>query len=532
MKNKTKTVLRTAGGEGASPYGLLLLFFAAISFLGVAVWALSSSFGGKRDRAAEASMDRSASPSVSREAKAPSYDFIEAKVEIQPFGAFCKKALARTPGDWSPMPVIDTPAMVQALYERKFAVLESAFTDCQKAYEEGRITDAQIGSAYYVFTNSDLRIDPLLTEWIGVHPKTPFSWLARARHRRSLAQYARGVKWAKDTPQINFRKMNYLLAMAQQDYVQAMDLNPRASFAYTGIMNCLRLGAGGTPIKLMFSKGITNNPGSVILWYALLEASEPKWGGSLEEMDEVMSGISRSLKNPDGLRGLRATYYQYKGDHAAGIEKDETAAELFYKRMFEHLDEFGQYRYLARRQKTWKGALLYYKKALALEPFDDESLRGAARATMNSGDAKGALLYADMAVFLDSMDPYVLRLRGEIYQNLKQWDLAMEDYRNSLVYGDDSVFAYIQLGRILDFKGRPSEAGDFLEKALSVDPESADLLFALATNQHKRKDCNLLKTTQAYLTSCKKRNAACPPKDVSWAGSVGSVLRSRGICKE
>ncbi|MCB9978039.1 MAG: DUF4034 domain-containing protein [Rhodospirillales bacterium] len=518
-------------GAGVNPAGLFLAFLAMSLFLWIGVFVLSSAFRSDRP----ASSAHSAKAEIKDPVEASTYTTGESQIDIQPFDVYCKKALARAPGEGTPLPHIDLPGMVQSIYDRKFSFLELAFVDCQKAYEDGRITDHEIDHAHQIFTNSDPRIDSLLSEWIGLYPDTPFSWLARARHRRSLAEYARGGKWARDTPESNFRKMNYLLTMAQQDYAQAIDLNPRISFAYTGMMYA----AGNTSdqgfVHALFAKGLQNNPDSINLWHTLLHEAQPKWGGSLEEMDKVLAGASRTLKNPDDLRGLKVNYYKYKGDHAAQIEKDETAADVFYKLMFEHMGPFAQYRYLAGKEKTWKSSFPYYKKALALEPFDVKALRGVSRGFLVMGEPEKALIYADVAVFLDAMAPDSLRLRGEIHENMRNFDAAIADYKNSLIYDPEHYFANMHLGHLLDaIKGRPEEAAPYLMQALLSDPENASAIYILGLNEETRKDCNALKSAAALLHACTRlsKDKACAPHSLNWARTVGKRMRSAGLCPQ
>lgn len=535
MKNKreSSTITRSKPvvGAGTSPAGLLLIALAAMVFLGLGVLAISLA---SRPESPAPSPEKTAPAKSEVTKKAPPlHETGNTQINIQPFDVFCKEALARKPGERTPLPFVDLPGMVQAIYDKKFSFLETAFSDCQKAYEEGKITDAEMESAHQIFSNSDPRIDPLLTEWIGLYPKTPFSWLARARHRRSLAEHARGEKWSKDTPEINFRKMEYLLAMAQQDYVQALDLNPRLPFAYMGMMYAAGKTSDQGFVRALFSKGLQNNPDSVSLWDVMLYASQPKWGGSLEEMDKLLAGASRNLKNQNDLRNLKAVYYEYKGDHALQIEEDETAADIFYKQMFEHMGTASRTLYLAKKEKMWKSAFPYYQEALLLDPFSVKALLGTASGFLYyMNQPQKALPYADMAVFLDTMDPASLRLRGEIHEKMRNFDAAIEDYKNSLVYGPDSSFANMHLGHLLDaIKGRPEEAAPYLMQALLEDPQDPSVLYVLGLNEETRQDCNVLKTSAAYLNACSRGSKICAPHGLQWARSVGRKMKSKGLCR-
>lgn len=522
-------------GRGANLPGLVLVGLAVIGFLCIAILALARSFGGGEQRSPDSV---SASPAASKTApgsnmaQSPLRLPFKVEVEIVPLDIFCKTALARTKEETVPLPTVDLPGVLQTLYAKRFVALESAFVDCQKAYEEGRITDAEMDSAHWIFSNSDPRIDPLLTGWIGLYPKTPFSWLARARHRRSLAEHTRGTKWAKDTPGINFQKMNYLLAMARQDYVQALDINPRLPFAYKGMMEAAGKTGDQGFVRALFAKGLQNNPGTVILWETMLYTSQPKWGGSLEEMDKVLAAASRNLKNPEDLREIKAIYYEYKGDHARQVEKDETAAGIFYDKMFEHLDPSAQYQKLGEKQKTWKEALSYYQKALSLDPFSIKTLRRHSLALLRMQQAEKALVYADVAVFLDAMEPYALRLRGEVHEKMGNFDLAIEDYKNSLTYDPEDSFANMHLGHFLDaIKGRPEEAAPYLMQALLSDPQNASVLYTLGLNEETRKDCNALKSAAAFLNACNQGNVICSPRGLQWARTVGKRMGSAGLCR-
>lgn len=524
MKKKSTPAV----GAGRSPYGILLLFLAASFFFGLAGWVLSSKFHATEGSSSGRSREIDATAERTRKALDEFKKSVQ--IEIQPFSVFCKKALARAPGERTSLPSIDLPEMVQSIYDKKFPALESAFADCQKAYEERRITDAEMDPAHQVFANSDPRMDPLLTEWIGLYPDTPFSWLARARHRRSLAQNARGTKWAKDTSELNFKRMKYLLSMAQQDYVKAQDINPRNPFVYTGMIYSAGYTSEEIFAQAMLSRGLKENPDSVLLWHAALYQAQPKWGGSLEKMDEVLSAALHRVKDPDDVRELKALYYEYKGTYASQNEKDKTAADVFYKQMFENMSLAEQYRYSGENSQTWEDVISNLRKSLALKPFSGKVLKGLSGALLQTRQYEKALVYADVALFLDSLNPDVLRFRGEILEAEKKFDLAIEDYKNSLTYDRDTALAYMHLGHLLDVQGKSVEAASYLTEGLLLDPQNPAMLYVLALNEYERKDCNLLKTTAAYQSACKK-TGICAGYAVSWARKASGEMSRSKACR-
>ncbi|HUM05944.1 MAG TPA: tetratricopeptide repeat protein [Terriglobales bacterium] len=115
-----------------------------------------------------------------------------------------------------------------------------------------------------------------------------------------------------------------------------------------------------------------------------------------------------------------------------------------------------------------------WRQAVALQPDLSTAHRALAGAAIARSDANALAQEADQIISLEpgSPDGYLLRAVADI--DRKQFASAEDFINRSLAKAPNNAAAYVQLGNLRVVQGRQADAQKAFQKALDLDPNSAD----------------------------------------------------------
>ncbi|MGA2891697.1 MAG: tetratricopeptide repeat protein [Xanthobacteraceae bacterium] len=164
-----------------------------------------------------------------------------------------------------------------------------------------------------------------------------------------------------------------------------------------------------------------------------------------------------------------------------------------------------------------------------LPPLVDSPQAGAAEALYGLGASIGrrggedlALVYLQLALYLDPSHAMALLSLGDLYEDLKKPDLAIKAYERVPASSPLSRNAGIQLAVDLDSLDRTAEAKKRLERVIAEHPKDTEAIVELGNIQRGRKefaDC-----AQTY---GKAIDTLANPEKSNWV-----MFYFRGICYE
>ncbi|MDE5807063.1 MAG: tetratricopeptide repeat protein [Muribaculaceae bacterium] len=181
--------------------------------------------------------------------------------------------------------------------------------------------------------------------------------------------------------------------------------------------------------------------------------------------------LAKEIKEPDS--------YSYKrGVEAANEFKFDEAEEWFGKELNEHPDNGYAYMYLAmiaKKKEQPGNALSALDMALKRLPKKDKDGRATAyyfRGNINAelNDTAQALEDYATALKLDPGNMDVLKERGDLYFEMKNYDLSDSDFRKIVEAEPGNVIGYMGLGRNALRQEHTDEAIQWFEKAAKMDP--------------------------------------------------------------
>lgn len=210
-----------------------------------------------------------------------------------------------------------------------FDRLEARFAGLQSSWESNPRNDAPLLVAWWVFGVPEESHGKLYDLWNEAKPDSAFAHTARGWYRMMLASAKRGAKWASETAASQMQAYDELNALARADLKEALHLQPKCIGAIWALASIEQLSREDR--RKLYEDGLALDPASSILRYSYLRLLQPKWGGSLEEIDEVVQGTKPHLSaNPDlaGIAGYPA-YVEADGYYVGG---DYQRAEEAYSR--------------------------------------------------------------------------------------------------------------------------------------------------------------------------------------------------------
>lgn len=223
--------------------------------------------------------------------------------EWRPGAATARCSLLREPS-WSLVELDGLLASKEgaAELERRFAsLLDAHYSDIGQR--------EQIFVAYRIFDDSE-RAGAVAAKWLQLAPRSAYANLAVASHHSATGWKARGTKFVNQTSETSLERMNQQFAVAVPIYLEALKIEPRLSPA------CVALAAIGRQSSDELERVATAaclrvDPDSYYVIWGMIMASQPRWGGSPEQLRSAVAyAAARVDRNPilGALLGESAGY--------------------------------------------------------------------------------------------------------------------------------------------------------------------------------------------------------------------------------
>ncbi len=145
--------------------------------------------------------------------------------------------------------------------------------------------------------------------WVKADPNSAFALTARATAYIVLAVEARGEKSARDTPKENFRRMEELCEKALVDLNEAARRSHRLITAYNQMFEIAQL-TGDTDLRVQAARrALALDPADQWTYDNWANAVEPKWGGSIAEMNDLVDHAMKHAGDNPLLKRMPARVY-------------------------------------------------------------------------------------------------------------------------------------------------------------------------------------------------------------------------------
>jgi predicted Zn-dependent protease len=359
---------------------------------------------------------------------------------------------------------------VLALVERRdLAGLERLLGEHQAAFERDAAQSARLENAFRAFGKLPRSAEPGLDEWIRKSPSSYPARLARASYYISQGLDARGTDFASETAGESLDTQRFYFDKAQADLEASLKLSPKPYLAHVYLMTTACYCGGPKKGEAHYEAAVKLAPQSVELRLQRMRDLEPRWGGSVESMEEFAAQARKELADVTAANRVAARVPAYRAferrtakdmsgalkylDQAIALDAD---AAMLCERSFVLME-------LKRESEAFADV----KRGLAKAR---ESRYCMARAVWHASrvqDAGEAIELLNLVLEVDPHSTDALNQRGWRHQALGSVDVAFQDYLASAKAGD--AWGQLQTGKLLwagkGVAGNREQAVDWLRKS-------------------------------------------------------------------
>ncbi len=348
--------------------------------------------------------------------------------------------------------------------------LKNAYTEAS-ATADGRNRFDRMFLDFFKNPSPSMRAD--IDAWKRKSPKRAFAFAASASAAIASAQDARGSDTSDHTSAKRFHAMGRWLQRAKSDLDRAARLDPGFTTTYAEMIDAAGFETDTAYAARAAKAGLAVDPANFVIHYELMEMSEPKWGGSLQAMAQVVShAMARANLNPM-LRVLAPSpAAAAAGITACGCEGDELPdlAQVFSEvGLTSLLDGAGRG---ASRLNRPDQSIPYLLEALRFNPSSGYT-RAVLVSDLNDLDEiPAALAQADRCVALAPKEARCYEARGTVHLRLHQAGAAEQDWKTALPMDPKNDWVVSQLQMLLMSQRRWDDVWRLSEQQIRTRPDS------------------------------------------------------------
>ncbi len=296
------------------------------------------------------------------------------------------------------------------------------------------------------FQNGSFDIRPTLDAWKRDSPNSAFAFAASGTAYVSMAAEARGGSYMRDTPASNVQAMDNLLGQAEVDLRRAIALDPKLTPAYAALIHGGGLGYGRDYVDAAIRDALAAVPDDYSNYTMALWTRQPKWGGSLEAMDQLAAQAqAQAPGNPlmKVLSSERPFYQAWNCDCSHAVEMaayPHAADELTSS---SNLADIGR---MASSYRDQTMALIYQSEALRFAPRNEDARVNRAFALVDYDEAAWAVADLDRLLAASPHNRKALDARANAYEMLGDYAHAERDFRQLLAMEPGDMRTLSKLG--------------------------------------------------------------------------------------
>ena len=381
--------------------------------------------------------------------------------------------------------------LIALLEQRDFAGLERLLGGLQRAFEEDAGASRPLELAYFAFDRVPRSAQGALDEWVDKHPVSYTALVARGCFYYFQGLAARGTKFLAETPEENLRTMGFFLGKSRADLERSLALTAKPYLSHLTMMSIERVAGSRQRQRAHYAQALKLAPQSVELRLAHMTSLEPRWGGSLREMEALVREARAQLQDAKAADRLAARIPAYRGDELQRKEDYAAALEQFDAAIA--LDPGAgtlcERAYVLSKLKRDAEAFADVKLALSKVRDHRYCLSQALPLASRTADAQEAIAMLSHVIEADPRSNHAFDQRGWRYQQAGRMELAFQDYLASARLGDG--WGQLMAGKSLwagrGVKENREEALEWLRKAAAQGHPDAKLSLKQALEQLGKK---------------------------------------------
>lgn len=300
------------------------------------------------------------------------------------------------------------------------------------------------------FRNGSEETRALIDAWKRQLPASPFALAASGTAYVQMAQEMRGSDYARKTPQSSFESMGRLLELARADLDKAAALQPNLTAAYTAMIYAATLESDGSYAMSAAKRGLAADPANYTIYARLVWMAQPKWGGTVEDMQRIIASAQRHAnKNPL----LKLLLSENSGGEAYVESCDcNPITELnLYRQVFAEAAPVNMLMsggWAAKNRNSPGLSVIYRSQVIRFDPRQLDHREGRAFDLPSLGHSDWALAEGNALIAIAPQDENAFDVRGLAYESTGNFIRAIDDYEQALRLNPTDAWTLAELGNI------------------------------------------------------------------------------------
>jgi tetratricopeptide (TPR) repeat protein len=300
------------------------------------------------------------------------------------------------------------------------------------------------------FKNGSEDTRALIDAWKRQSPASPFALAASGTAYVEMAQLARGSDYASKTQQSSFESMGRLLERARSDLDQAVMLDPHVTSAYGAMIYAAALDGDVGYAVSAAKRGLAIDPANYTIYARLVWMAQPKWGGTVQDMQRIINSAQRHAKQNPLLRLLLS---ESSGGEAYVEDCDCNPLTEFdlYRQVFAEAAPVGMLMsggWAAQNRNSPALSVVYRSELLRFDPSKTDHRQGRAFDLPLLGQSEWALAEGNALIALSPNDENAFDVRGLAYESTGDLGRATGDYEQALRLNPTDTWTLAELGNI------------------------------------------------------------------------------------
>lgn len=233
----------------------------------------------------------------------------------------------------------DRDVVLMMLRNGSYRQLDQYFDGLQRSAAQRIQYETEFSDAFMGFGKRDAALRRPLEAWRDSSPSSAHARVALAVWLLEQAWEARGTKYARDTPSANMSRMTSLAEQAAKEALAGLQLDRTHLVGWITMLHISQLAGGDRSIA---DEARRIHPASYIIPSTYMGQLEPRWGGSLAEMDAYAAEVMADRQLNPRLGMLRGASLEYQAMELTGSKKYDDAVRAM-NRALEDGPEPGYY---------------------------------------------------------------------------------------------------------------------------------------------------------------------------------------------
>jgi hypothetical protein len=190
-----------------------------------------------------------------------------------------------------PRSYVDGPALRSLLEHGRYADLTRYLEEFQREFEADPTKELWPIRAVESFASAAPELLPKLDAWVAATPTSFAPHAARGGYWAEVAATRRGIKWARETPEENFRGMRDAAVFARKDLEQALLHAPKLVAALRLQVTLATPTSDDSLADAALGQAEKVCPTCFSVRSKYVMGLEPRWGGSYQKMEDFAARV-------------------------------------------------------------------------------------------------------------------------------------------------------------------------------------------------------------------------------------------------